>query len=155
VSDFDHVLCVDAAAGWIEVEGMTRYETAVQAALAQGVMPAVVPQLKTITVGGAAAGVGIESTSFRHGLVHETLLEFDVLLADGTIRERHARQRARGPVPRLPDSYGTLGYALRLRARALPVRPFVRVDRLRFDDAARSSTRCPATARATRTSSTR
>ena len=135
VSDFDHVLCVDAAAGWIEVEGMTRYETAVQAALAQGVMPAVVPQLKTITVGGAAAGVGIESTSFRHGLVHETLLEFDVLLADGTIVNATPGNEHADLFHGFPNSYGTLGYALRLRARALPVRPFVRVDRLRFDDA--------------------
>ena len=36
-------------------------------------MPAVVPQLKSITLGGAVAGVGIEATSFRYGLVHDTI----------------------------------------------------------------------------------
>ena len=48
-------------------------------------MPAVVPQLKTITLGGAVAGVGIESSSHRYGLVHDTMLELDVLLGDGRV----------------------------------------------------------------------
>ena len=48
-------------------------------------MPCVVPQLKSITIGGAASGVGIESSSFKYGLVHETLLELEVLLGDGSV----------------------------------------------------------------------
>jgi FAD/FMN-containing dehydrogenase len=135
VSAFDHVLAVDAHAGWIDVEGMTRYETAVDAALAQGATPAVVPQLKTITVGGAAAGVGIEATSFRHGLVHETLAAIDVLLADGSVVEARPDNAHADLFYGFPNSYGTLGYALRLRARTLPAKRFVRVDRLRFDGA--------------------
>jgi len=35
--------------------------------------------------GGRGAGVGIEASSFRYGLVHDTLLALDVLLADGSI----------------------------------------------------------------------
>src|SRR5512136_606249 len=52
LGEFDHVLGVDAEAGTVEVEGLTTYEALVQATLPLGVMPAVVPQLKTITVGG-------------------------------------------------------------------------------------------------------
>jgi FAD/FMN-containing dehydrogenase len=135
VGDFDHVLSVAPDPGWIDVEGMTRYETAVDATLASGAMPAVVPQLKTITVGGAAAGVGIEATSFRHGLVHETLLEMDVLLPDGEIVRAAPDNAYSDLFHGFPNSYGTLGYALRVRARTLRVRPFVRIDRIRFDDA--------------------
>ena len=135
VGDFDHVLAVEPDAGWMDVEGMTRYETAVDAALARVAMPAVVPQLKTITVGGAAAGVGIEATSFRHGLVHETLLAIDVLLPDGEIVRAEPANAHADLFYGFPNSYGTLGYALRLRARTLPVRPFVRIDRIRFDGA--------------------
>jgi hypothetical protein len=40
----------------------------------------VVPELKTITVGGTIVGIGIESSSFKHGFVHEGLLEADVLV---------------------------------------------------------------------------
>ena len=135
VRAFCHVIGVDAHAGWMDVEGMTPYESAVDAALTHGVMPAVVPQLKTITVGGAAAGVGIEATSFRQGLVHETLLEMDVLLGDGQVVLASPDNEHADLFHGLPNSYGTLGYALRLRARTLPVKPFVRVDRLRFSSA--------------------
>ena len=72
---------------------MTPYEKMVDAMLAYGVMPAVVPQLKSITIGGAAAGVGIEATSFRYGLVHETLQELEILLPGGRVVLSHAGQR--------------------------------------------------------------
>src|SRR5262245_56981810 len=69
VRDFDHVLATNADEGWVDVEGMTPYEALVDATLARGAMPCVVPQLKSITIGGAVAGVGIEASSFRYGLV--------------------------------------------------------------------------------------
>ena len=71
--EFNHVLAVDAVERWIEAEGMTTYEDLVAATLPQRTMPPVVPQLKSITLGGAAAGVGIEASSFKYGLVHESL----------------------------------------------------------------------------------
>lgn len=126
--EFRQVLAVDAAAGWVDVEGCARYEDLVAATLPQGSMPAVVPQLKTITVGGAAAGVGIEATSFRHGLVHDTLLEFDVLLPDGRVVTCTPANEHRDLFFGFPNSYGTLGYAIRLRQRTLPVRSAVRVE---------------------------
>src|SRR5438270_13438710 len=57
---FSGVLAVDAAARTADVGGMTTYEDLVDATLPFGLMPRVVPQLKTITLGGAVSGVGIE-----------------------------------------------------------------------------------------------
>jgi len=132
VSGFNHVLRVDRSAGWMDVEGMTPYEEATRVALEHQVMPAVVPELKTITVGGAAAGVGIEATSFKHGLVHETVHEMDVLLADGRIVLATPANEHAALFHGLPNSYGTLGYALRLRIATQPVRPYVRAERRTF-----------------------
>ena len=87
------VLAVDRDAGRVDAEGMATYESLVRACLAHGLMPAVVPQLKTITLGGAVAGVGIEATSYRYGLVHETVLEIEVLTGDGACVDLHGRQR--------------------------------------------------------------
>ncbi len=53
VSQFNHVLNVDPQNSLIETEGMTTYEALVDRSLSHGVMPAVVPQLKSITIGGA------------------------------------------------------------------------------------------------------
>src|SRR5437588_10095398 len=55
---FHHVLAIDAQRGFVDAEGLITYEALVEATLPHGVMPAVVPELKTITLGGAAAGVG-------------------------------------------------------------------------------------------------
>jgi FAD/FMN-containing dehydrogenase len=133
LSAFSHVLEVDNAGGWVDVEGLATYEALVEATLARGVMPAVVPQLKTITVAGAVAGVGIEATSFRHGLVHHTLLELDVLLPDGEVVCCTPDNADRELFFGFPNSYGTLGYALRLRLQTLPVRPCVQVNHQRFE----------------------
>ena len=127
LSAFSHVLEVDTAGGWVDVEGLATYEALVDATLPHGVMPVVVPQLKTITAAGAVAGVGIEATSFRHGLVHHTLLELDVLLPDGEVARCTPDNSNRELFFGFPNSYGTLGYALRLRLRTRPVKPYVQV----------------------------
>jgi FAD/FMN-containing dehydrogenase len=135
VRDFDHVLAVDGAAGWVDAEGMVPYDALADACLAHGVMPAVVPQLKSITVGGAVAGVGIEATSFRHGLVHETVLELDVLTGTGELVRARPDNEHAGLFYGLANSYGTLGYALRVRLATLPVKHHVAVEHRRFGDA--------------------
>jgi FAD/FMN-containing dehydrogenase len=134
VSNFCDVLALDAQAGWVEAEGMVTYEALTTACLRHGVMPAVVPQLKTITLGGALAGVGIESSSQRYGLVHDTVLELDVLLGDGRVvtctRDNEHADLFFG----FPNSYGTLGYALRVKAKTVPVRPYVHLLHLDYFD---------------------
>ncbi len=135
VRAFDHVLAVDADAHWIEAEGTTPYETLVDAALARGVLPAVVPELKSITLGGAAAGVGIEASAFKYGLVHETLLEIDVLTGDGRVLSCSPANEHRDLFYGFANSYGTLGYALRLKAATVPVAPFVALQHRRFGNA--------------------
>ena len=53
VSAFSHVLNIDREQNTIEVEGMTTYADVISESLQVGLMPKVVPQLKSITVGGA------------------------------------------------------------------------------------------------------
>jgi FAD/FMN-containing dehydrogenase len=137
VRAFRDVLALDAAAGTLDAEGMVTYEDLVEACLARGVMPAVVPQLKTITLGGALAGVGIEASSHRHGLVHDTALEIEVLLGDGRVVTCTPDNEHADLFFGFPNSYGTLGYALRVKAKAVPVQPYVRIEHLPFADADR------------------
>jgi len=134
VRTFDEVLAIDAAAGWVEAEGMIRYAQLVDATLPLGLMPAVVPQLRTITLGGAVAGVGIEASSFRYGLVHETVLEIDVLLPDGQVLTATPDNAQQDLFHGFPNSYGTLGYTLRLKARTVPVKPYVQLTHVHHVD---------------------
>jgi len=125
VRHFNSVLQVNPEKGWVEVEGMTPYARLVEETLKHGVMPCVVPELKSITIGGAVSGLGIESSSFRHGLVHETVLEMDVLLSTGEVVTCSPDNEYRDLFYGLPNSYGTLGYILRLRAKTMPVTGYV------------------------------
>jgi FAD/FMN-containing dehydrogenase len=134
VRDFNNVLHVDPAGGTVEVEGMTPYAKLVSECLRHNVMPAVVPQLKSITIGGATVGCGIESSSFRYGLVHETVQEMEILLGNGTVVLCRPDNEHRELFYGFPNSYGTLGYVLKLRAKLVPVKPYVKLTHLRFSD---------------------
>jgi FAD/FMN-containing dehydrogenase len=133
VEGLDGVLSVDPVARTADVQGMCTYEHLVDATLPHGLMPYVVPQLRTITLGGAVTGLGIEATSLWHGLPHESVLEMDVLTGDGrivTVRPGEHDDLLRG----FPNSYGTLGYSTRIRIALAPVTPYVALRHVRFDD---------------------
>ncbi|MDQ1669136.1 MAG: hypothetical protein QOE40_1197 [Actinomycetota bacterium] len=134
VSSLDSVLSVDPQARTADVQGMTTYEDLLDATLAHGLMPAVVPQLKTITIGGAFSGLGIESSSFRMGLPHESVREVEVLRGAGEVLVARPDGEHSDLFRALPNSYGTLGYALRLVIDLEPVQPFVRLRHVRFHD---------------------
>ncbi|MCV7380283.1 FAD-linked oxidase [Mycobacterium alsense] len=125
------VLSVDPEARTADVAGMCTYEDLVAATLPYSLSPLVVPQLKTITLGGAVSGLGIESASFRNGLPHESVLEMDILTGAG---ELLTTSRTRHPdlFRAFPNSYGTLGYSTRLRIELEPVAPFVALRHIRF-----------------------
>ncbi len=134
VSGLDQVLSVDPVARTADVQGMTTYETLVDATLPYGLMPLVVPQLKTITLGGAVTGLGIESTSFRNGLPHESALEMEILTGDGEVVVATPDGPHADLFRAFPNSYGTLGYALRIKIELEPVHPFVRLRHVAFSD---------------------
>jgi FAD/FMN-containing dehydrogenase len=133
--DLDEVISVDPDTLTAEVQGMTTYEHLVDATLPHGLMPYVVPQLKTITLGGAVTGLGIESTSFRDGLPHESVEELEILTGDGRIVVARADNEHQELFRAFPNSYGTLGYALRIRIKLRKVEPYVRLTHIRFTDA--------------------
>lgn len=140
VSQLDRVIEVDPEARTAQVQGMATYERLVDATLRYGLMPLVVPQLKTITLGGAVSGLGIESSSFRNGLPHESVREMDILTGDGRVVTARPDNEHADLFEVFPNSYGSLGYAVRLEIELEPVRPFVRLQHLRFDDAAAAMT---------------
>ena len=130
-SGLTSVIGVDPEAHTADVAGMCTYEDLVAATLPYGLAPLVVPQLKTITLGGAVTGLGIESTSFRNGLPHESVLEMDILTGSGDVVTASSEQHA-DLFRAFPNSYGTLGYSVRLKIELESVKPFVALRHLRF-----------------------
>jgi FAD/FMN-containing dehydrogenase len=133
VSGLGSVIAIDAEAATVDVGGVCTYERLVEATLPYGLAPFVVPQLKTITLGGAVTGLGIESTSFRNGLPHESVLEIDVLTGSGEVITASPTEHA-DLFYGFPNSYGTLGYSTRLKIALERVQPYVALRHLRFHD---------------------
>lgn len=131
VSGLGGVVAVDEEAGTAGVQGMCTYEHLVDVTLPRGFIPQVVPQLRTITLGGAVTGLGIESTSFRNGLPHESVLEMDVLCGDGQVRTVRPGDDL---FDAFPNSYGSLGYATRLRIALERVPSHVELRHVPFAD---------------------
>jgi FAD/FMN-containing dehydrogenase len=135
VRSFESVLRIDPGRMIADVEGMTTYGALVDETLRYGLLPAVVPQLKTITVGGAVSGLGVESSSFKYGLVHDTVKEMEILTGKGCI-VACSLCKNRDLFFGFPNSYGTLGYALRLTIRLVPAKPYVHLTHARFSEPA-------------------
>jgi FAD/FMN-containing dehydrogenase len=131
VSGLRGVIALDTEIGTVDVQGMCTYEDLVAVTLPVGLVPCVVPQLRTITVGGAVSGLGIEATSFRHGLPHETVLEMDVFTGAGEVVTTRPGEEL---FDTFPNSYGSLGYATRLRLALERVPGRVALRHLAFDD---------------------
>jgi len=132
VSELDGVISIDPVAATADVQGMCTYERLVATTLPYGFMPKVVPQLRTITLGGAVTGLGIESTSFRNGLPHESVLELDIVTGDGRIVTATPDGEHAELFHAFPNSYGSLGYATRIRIELEPVHPYVSLRNIRF-----------------------
>ncbi|MEP6563288.1 MAG: FAD-binding oxidoreductase [Nakamurella sp.] len=131
VSGLGGVMALDTVALTADVGGMCTFEELVAATLPHGLAPLVVPQLKTITVGGAITGGGIESSSFRNGLSFECMAEIDVLTGAGEIITASPTENS-DLFYGFPNSYGTLGYATRVTVKLERIKPYVAVRHLRF-----------------------
>jgi FAD/FMN-containing dehydrogenase len=136
VSQFAHVISVDKDNRTAVVGGVTTYEDVVAATLKHGLMPLVVPQLKTITLGGAVSGLGIESTSLRNGMPHESVLAMEILTGDGQVVTATPDNEHAALYRGFPNSYGTLGYTLSLTIELEPVQPYVHLRHFKFTDPA-------------------
>ncbi|HEX7740676.1 MAG TPA: FAD-binding oxidoreductase, partial [Marmoricola sp.] len=137
VSGLNGVIRIDIAGdggvSTADVQGMCTYEDLVAATLPHGLIPKVVPQLRTITLGGAVTGLGIESTSFRNGLPHESVLEMDVFTGAGEVVTCSRSGEHSDLFWTFPNSYGSLGYATRLRIELEEVPAYVALRHIAFD----------------------
>ena len=79
-------------------------------------------------------GLGIESTSFRDGLPHESVLEMDILTGTGEVITCRPQGEHADLFHGFANSYGSLGYATRLLIELAPVARAVALRHVRFDD---------------------
>ncbi len=94
--------------------------------LQAGFLPAVVPEFRTITVGGAIQGAALESSSFHHGQFNDTCASYEVVLGNGELVLASASQHS-DLYYGLAGAYGTLGFLTGITLRLEPACRYVRL----------------------------
>lgn len=125
--DFDEIIEVDTARRTCIAEPGVPFCKLVEQTLRLGYAPIVVPELKTITLGGAVAGCSIESMSYRYGGFHDTCLEYEVITAKGDVLTCTPQNEHSLLFQMMHGSFGTVGILSRIVFRLIPAKPFVHV----------------------------
>jgi FAD/FMN-containing dehydrogenase len=127
ISDLDAILEIDPVARTCTAEPGVTFEDLVAATLEHGLIPLVVPELRTITIGGAVSGCSIESMSFRVGGFHDTCLAYEVITTTGEVLTCTPDGDRALIFQMLHGAFGTLGVLSKLTFRLTPAKPFVHV----------------------------
>ncbi|MEO6419565.1 MAG: FAD-binding oxidoreductase, partial [Polyangiaceae bacterium] len=125
VSALDEILEIDLEGMTCTAEPGVTFSDLVKATLAHGLVPIIVPELKTITVGGAVSGCSLESMSFKYGGFHDTCIEYEVLTASGEVLHCTPDNEHRLIFQMMHGAFGTLGVLSKLKFRLLPAKPYV------------------------------
>ena len=132
ISDLTQIIEIDPTTRTCVAESGAMFEDVVAATLRYGLVPIVVPELSTITLGGAITGCSIESMSFEYGGFHDTCIEYEVITSTGATLVCTSTNEHALVFQMLHGSFGTLGILARVTFRLVPAKPFVRVDYERY-----------------------
>jgi FAD/FMN-containing dehydrogenase len=133
ISDLTSIIDIDPATRTCTAESGVQFVDLVEATLRYGLVPIVVPELKTITIGGAVSGCSIESMSFKYGGFHDTCLEYEVITAQGEVLTCTPENQNSLVFQMMHGSFGTLGVLSKLTFRLVPAKPFVKVVYEKYD----------------------
>jgi Delta24-sterol reductase len=106
--DFKNIVKLDTKNMNITVEPRINMDELLSFLIPKGYSIPVVPELAHLTVGGLISGAGIESSSYKYGYFHDTCLEYEIILGDGSILKVNQKNKP-DLFNTIPGSYGTIG----------------------------------------------
>lgn len=92
----------------------------------KGYTLAVTLEIADATLGGLAMGTGMTTHSHKAGLYHETVVEYEVVLADGSLVKASEAENA-DLFRCLPWSHGSLGFLVALTLKIVKIKPYVKL----------------------------
>jgi len=127
ISDLTQIIDIDPVGRTCTCESGVMFQDLVEATLRYGLVPMVVPELATITVGGAVTGCSIESMSFKYGGFHDSCIAYEVITGSGDVLQCTPDNGHGLVFQMMHGSFGTLGILSKLVFRLVPAKPFVKV----------------------------
>jgi len=127
LSDLNDILHINTEKRICIAEPGVTFIDLVTATMKYGLVPIIVPELKTITIGGAVAGCSIESMSYKYGGFHDTCLEYEIITAKGDVLICTPDNEENLLFQMVHGTFGTLGIISKLKFKLIPAKPCVKV----------------------------
>jgi hypothetical protein len=134
LSDLNEILYIDTEKQICIAEPGVTFIGLVTATMKYNLVPIIVPELKTITIGGAVAGCSIESMSYKHGGFHDTCLEYEIITAKGDVLICTPDNENNLLFQMVHGTFGTLGIISKLKFKLIPAKPSVKVTYEKYDN---------------------
>lgn len=109
----------------VKVEPMVTVGDITKYLIPKGYTLAVTLEIADATLGGLAFGTGMTTHSHKVGLYQETIISYDVVLADGSLINVRKDNEHSDLFYALPWSHGSLCFLVALELQIIPVKPYV------------------------------
>lgn len=128
ISELNEIISIDPKHQICIAEPGVTFVDLVKTTMKYGLVPIVVPELKTITIGGAVSGCSIESMSYKYGGFHDNCSEYEIITAKGEIHICTPTNENSLLFQMAHGTFGTLGIISKLTFRLIPAKPFVKIE---------------------------
>lgn len=124
LSHFNEIIRIDPEKKTAIVEPRVTMEALLRATLAHRLIPAILPEFKNITVGGAIMGGGAESSSHTWGCFNDICNSYEIINGQGDLLIVSPHQNS-DLYYGIAGSYGSLGALVSAEIQLIPAQNFV------------------------------
>ncbi|XP_065852764.1 delta(24)-sterol reductase [Euphorbia lathyris] len=127
LSAFRNVLEIDRERMIAKVEPLVNMGQISRETVHMNLALAVVAELDDLTVGGLINGYGIEGSSHLYGLFSDTVVAYEIVLADGRVVRATKDNEYSDLFYGIPWSQGTLGLLVSAEIKLIPIKEYMKV----------------------------
>ncbi|KAK2635783.1 hypothetical protein Ddye_030575 [Dipteronia dyeriana] len=127
LSEFRNILDIDKERMIAKVEPLVNMGQISRASVPLNVAPAVVAELDDLTVGGLINGYGIEGSSHIYGLFSDTVVAYEIVLADGQVVRATKDNEYKDLFYAIPWSQGTLGLLVSAEIKLISIKEYMKL----------------------------
>jgi FAD/FMN-containing dehydrogenase len=134
LSDLNEILEIDLKNKTCTAEPGVTFSDLIKKTLKYNLVPLTVPELKTITIGGAVAGCSVESMSYKYSGFHDSCLEYEIITASGKVLNCTPTNENKNLFQMTHGTFGTLGIITKLKFKLISAQPFVKMNYETYSD---------------------
>ncbi|XP_073016554.1 delta(24)-sterol reductase-like isoform X2 [Primulina eburnea] len=127
LSSFRNILDIDKERMIARVEPLVNMGQISRVTVPMNLSLAVVAELDDLTVGGLINGYGIEGSSHIYGLFSDTVVAYEIVLADGRLVRATKDNEYSDLYYAIPWSQGTLGLLVAAEIKLIPIKEYMKL----------------------------